>query len=256
MDTYYSKNRESIRAKRREFYIQNCERIKAESREYRVKHREECAAKARERYHKNREEIVARRREWRVKNPEKIAALNRKWRVKNREADLAKQHERYVNNRAIRSAKHREYYYQNREQSLARHREWFKRNREKMAAYALKWHHERVKTNPLYKAMRSCRRRMLLALKGNFKVGRTFDLIGCTPEQLREHLQSRFTEGMQWNNHGLGKGKWHVDHIIPCASFDLSQESEQRRCFHWTNLQPLWSHHNLVKGARLVKNAP
>ena len=61
---------------------------------------------------------------------------------------------------------------------------------------------------------------------------------------------------MTWDNHGNGwygngMNQWHIDHIIPCASFDLSKEEEQYRCFHYTNLQPLWAYDNLSKGNKI-----
>ena len=61
------------------------------------------------------------------------------------------------------------------------------------------------------------------------------------------HLEAQFKPGMTWDNYGL-KG-WHVDHIRPCASFDLRDPEQQRRCFHYTNLQPLWAEENLKKGS-------
>lgn len=54
---------------------------------------------------------------------------------------------------------------------------------------------------------------------------------------------------MNWGNHGL-EG-WHIDHIIPCNAFDLSDESQQKKCFHFSNLQPLWAFENLSKGDRI-----
>lgn len=58
---------------------------------------------------------------------------------------------------------------------------------------------------------------------------------------------------MNWDNHGRGKGKWNIDHIYPCASFDLNKESEQKKCFNYTNLQPLWSEENLKKSDKLME---
>ena len=71
------------------------------------------------------------------------------------------------------------------------------------------------------------------------------EYVGCSPAFLREHLERLFSDGMTWEN----QGEWHVDHIRPCASFDLSTEEEKKRCFHYTNLQPLWATDNLSKGA-------
>jgi hypothetical protein len=70
-------------------------------------------------------------------------------------------------------------------------------------------------------------------------------LLGCTPDELMNYLEDRFVGGMTWENYGL-KG-WHIDHIRPCSSFDLTKEDQQRECFHFTNLQPLWAKDNLRK---------
>jgi hypothetical protein len=68
-------------------------------------------------------------------------------------------------------------------------------------------------------------------------------LLGCSVDQLKQHLELQFKPRMSWSNYG----KWHIDHIKPCAKFNLSKASEQRRCFHYTNLQPLWAKENLQK---------
>ncbi len=69
-------------------------------------------------------------------------------------------------------------------------------------------------------------------------------MLGCSIEHLRTHIESRWKDGMSWENYGA----WHLDHIKPCAAFDLLQPSEQRLCFHWSNLQPLWAADNIAKG--------
>ena len=71
---------------------------------------------------------------------------------------------------------------------------------------------------------------------------------GCSPIFLISYLESKFTEGMTWDNHG----EWHIDHIIPCCSFNLENEEEQKKCFHYTNLQPLWAKDNLRKGGKIL----
>jgi len=75
------------------------------------------------------------------------------------------------------------------------------------------------------------------------KNNRTPDLVGCSVVELKKHLESKFTEGMTWENYG----QWHIDHIRQCASFNLEDPEEQKKCFHWTNLQPLWAADNLKK---------
>lgn len=79
------------------------------------------------------------------------------------------------------------------------------------------------------------------------KSHKTKELIGCTIKFLREHLESKFLEGMSWDNYGR-KG-WHIDHIKPCAAFDLTKEEEQKKCFYYTNLQPLWAKDNIQKSS-------
>jgi hypothetical protein len=79
------------------------------------------------------------------------------------------------------------------------------------------------------------------------KSNRTPDLVGCSVNDLKTHLESKFIESMTWENYG----EWHIDHMRPCASFNLEDPEEQKKCFHWTNLQPLWAKDNMSKGDRL-----
>ena len=90
------------------------------------------------------------------------------------------------------------------------------------------------------------RTRLHDALRGRTKADHTLVLVGCTLDQLKVHLEQQFTEGMTWFNYGF-RG-WHIDHVIPCASFDLTDPVQQRMCFHYTNLQPLWAADNFRKG--------
>jgi len=93
-----------------------------------------------------------------------------------------------------------------------------------------------------------CRIRGVLAGRGLTKREHTETLIGCTVEALKAHLESRFLPGMTWGN----RGEWHIDHVRPCSSFDLADVVQQRLCFHYTNLQPLWWLDNLKKGSKLI----
>jgi hypothetical protein len=101
------------------------------------------------------------------------------------------------------------------------------------------------KNNLNYVIKQRLRHRMWTVLKGNPKAGHTLELLGCSIQQFKSHLALRFQVGMTWENYG--KYGWHIDHIRPCSSFDLSQPEEQRKCFHYTNLQPLWAKDNLSK---------
>ena len=72
------------------------------------------------------------------------------------------------------------------------------------------------------------------------------ELTGCSKDELFKYLESKFIEDMTWDNYG----KWHIDHIRPCASFNLENSEEQIECFHYTNLQPLWAKDNISKGSK------
>jgi hypothetical protein len=89
------------------------------------------------------------------------------------------------------------------------------------------------------------RLRIIHGIKRLSKKSSTFELLGCTIKYLRTWLENNFKEGMNWSN--WGRKGWHIDHIKPCASFDLRKKSEQRKCFHYSNLQPLWWYENLAK---------
>jgi hypothetical protein len=79
------------------------------------------------------------------------------------------------------------------------------------------------------------------------KSTRSNELIGTTWDSCRQWIESQFKPGMSWSNHGING--WHIDHIRPCASFDLTDPAQQRQCFHYTNLQPLWAEDNRMKGS-------
>jgi hypothetical protein len=87
--------------------------------------------------------------------------------------------------------------------------------------------------------------RKSLTEQGAYKTATTEALLGCSIAQCRVHLEKQFQDGMSWDNYG----EWHIDHIRPCASFDLLDPEQQAQCFHYTNLQPLWAVDNLRKGA-------
>ena len=79
------------------------------------------------------------------------------------------------------------------------------------------------------------------------RISSCINLLGCTPLQLVKHLEQQFISGMSWGNYGRSEGCWSIDHIKPCASFDLMDQEQQKKCFHYTNLQPLWHIENMRK---------
>jgi hypothetical protein len=90
---------------------------------------------------------------------------------------------------------------------------------------------------------KNLRTRIYQVLRGLRKHGSLCRLIGCSVDQFRRHISARFLPGMSWANYG----QWHVDHVKPCASFNLADSVQQRACFHYANLQPLWAKDNIAK---------
>ena len=117
--------------------------------------------------------------------------------------------------------------------------------------------YDAFKSDPSFRLARICRHRIWKMLKGYSRSERSTELVGCTWEKLAKHLQSQFEHWMSWDNYG---SEWHVDHIKPCAAFDLSIERERFACFHYTNLRPLrsidnWSKNSRFNGVLLRKRA-
>jgi hypothetical protein len=181
---------------------------------YRETHRNEINEKARIRYLDNRDRLLKEQSLYYEKNKEKILEYYKKYREKNKDELKEKQ---------------REYRNMNKE----------KRNESERIR-----HQKNVKA----RIIRSLRRRFWNFVRGEIKKNSVIELTGCGREQLMAHLESQFTDGMSWDNYG--QHGWHIDHIRPCSSFDLTDCDQQKQCFHYTNLQPLWAEDNLSKGAR------
>ena len=128
-------------------------------------------------------------------------------------------------------------------------RERYKKNRDKCIAVNLKYQTKRYQNDPGFRLKCLLRSRIWRVLKDqNVQKSKHFnEYTGCTVQELKEYMEGKFVDGMNWDNYGL----WHVDHVIPCSSFDLSKQEEQFKCFHYSNLQPLWAVDNLIKGDRI-----
>ena len=101
----------------------------------------------------------------------------------------------------------------------------------------------------MFRMVHCLRERLRAVLRGKNKSATTMALLGCTVEELRNHLEKQFVDGMTWTNRGT---VWHIDHMWPVTSFDLSDAEQQRRCFHFTNLQPLFASENMSKGNKNI----
>jgi hypothetical protein len=121
---------------------------------------------------------------------------------------------------------------------------WIKNNREKYNSY---WTN-RKNIDPEFKLLMNMRSRLCGYLKklNITKTNKTFDIVGCSPQFLKEHLETQFTDGMTWDN----RSEWHIDHIIPLSS--AKTEDELYKLCRYENLQPLWAEDNLKKSNKIL----
>lgn len=178
---------------------------------------------------KNNEHSRARNK----RDREKVNARASRWAAGHREQDLARK---------------KKYNREHREELAKATRECRQRNLKKYRETARRHAEDRRKTDMSFRLKDVLRKRMRNALLGLGKASRTMDLVGCSMTELKVHLERQFVDGMSWSNYG--KHGWHIDHIIPCCAFDLTSVDEQRKCFHYTNLRPLWAEDNWAKCAQ------
>lgn len=171
-------------------------------------------ARAYNKAYKQRDYVKKRQKEfqkvWRQNNLNKTRVSNKKWRENNKQSVK------------VRGAK---YYIENKERLGIRRR-------------------VRYATDINFRMRRILRVRFYMAIHRRSKTGSAVKDLGCSIEEFRTHIESKFKNGMSWSNYG----KWHIDHIIPLSSFNLTERSELLKACHYTNLQPLWAEDNLRKG--------
>ena len=129
------------------------------------------------------------------------------------------------------------------------HKDYNKKWRSQNPSYSADYKRHRRKNDIEFVITETLRSRLNKVAKGLNRTISTIDLLGCSVSKFKLYIESKFTEGMSWGSYGFYG--WHIDHIIPCASFDLTDPEQQRQCFHYTNLQPLWAEDNLSKGDKM-----
>ena len=200
----------------KKWYIKNCKRLK-------------------ENYLKNKKQKIEYAKKYRLKNKEKIKEKKKIYLLKNKDKLIKERKKNYLLNR---------------EKILKKNKKWFLKNKTKVMKQKLIREKERYYSDTRFRLEYILRRRVSLALRGFNKSKSTMKLLGVPNiEFLKQYLENKFKPGMSWEKRGL----IHIDHIIPCASFDLKDPKQQAKCFHYTNLQPLWAKENLMKGAKLLK---
>lgn len=192
-------------------------------------------------------------RQWMEANPDKVRAVEiaRNERIKaQREADPEFKEKLNKKTRAWQANKRRTDPVF-REKVIAGTRRWHQENRLRQNAYKRALCAKRRKTDVGFRLASALRSRVGKALKGQCS-GNALRLLGCSAEELRSHIESRFKVGMTWENWGRGwhgARQWHLDHIKALSTFDLTDPEQLSRACHYTNLQPLWASENLSKGA-------
>lgn len=192
----------------------------------------------------NYEKVQKWQKEYRAANKLKAKEYNKQYRQKNRQRLLKQK---------------RDYYHKNKEKILSAFKDKYK-NPEIKEKVAKRGHAYRQKNKQIIREKNKLRAktdikfRLALQLRkivygaaiGKFKLNVIIDAIGCTPLELKQHLESKFKPGMTWDNWGF-RG-WHIDHIVPLSAFDLTDKEQFLKASNYTNLQPLWCHENWTKG--------
>jgi len=168
--------------------------------------------------------------------------------VKYKEKRYVARKEYYQKNKEQEKIKSLERYNKNKKNCNLRSKQWKAKNKSRVIEY--KRNYRKIPHNHMVHCLRS-RLGAILKNKKERKRCSVLKLIGCTSMFLKKHLESKFTEGMSWKNYGFYG--WHVDHIRPCNSFDFSKKEEQKNCFHYSNLQPLWANDNFSKGNKYIQ---
>lgn len=151
-------------------------------------------------------------------NKDKIQTKHKEW-LHNNKDYITNYNKQYNNN--------------NKERKNQLTKQWFENN----PTYHKEWKQKKHNTDIYYKIKANLRSRFYNAVILHFKIQSIIDLLGCSVNECKQHLESQFKPEMTWENHGE---IWEIDHIIPCSKFDLTDIEQQKQCFHYTNLQPLF----------------
>lgn len=168
------------------------------------------------------------------------------WTKKNKEHTLKKSRDWYYSHKDHL----KEYWEKNRNKRKNYMKEWRKKHKNRLKQYKKDYHIKVELKDPEFRILKNLRGRLRQAIKKNNKYGSTLDLVGCNKKDLKIYIESKFQKGMNWENYG--REGWHIDHIIPCSAFDMSKEENQKKCFHYTNLQPLWAIDNCRKNKFII----
>ncbi len=150
--------------------------------------------------------------------------------------------------RECRSVMFKNWREKNVEKNKQRCKEWDASNKERRQLYK-----QNRRQIPSVKIIETMRSRMRDALDGKMKSANSINLLGCSSKYFKEYLEYMFDENMTWENRGYNG--WHIDHIVPCAYFDLTNPTHQHRAFSYHNTRPMWGAENMSKNDKLTKES-
>ena len=160
--------------------------------------------------------------------------------------DKLRKKEWYENNKDKISSKQKAWREDNKDKIRDQLKTYRKTNKDKIRVHL----NNKLKTDIQFKLSHNLRARLHSAIKGNYKVGSAVKDLGCTVEELKQYLESKFQSGMSWDN--WSSDGCHIDHIKQLASFDLMDRQQLLEACHYTNLQPLWANENLTKSDKII----
>jgi len=182
--------------------------------------------KSKDYYLRNKERILEQGRVYYKKNRQAKIAYSKAYALKNRQQVLDKK----KTYNAANKDKTKEYYINNKGRILSLLNDRVKKRR---------------KNDINFRIASNLRTRLCRAIDANYKTGSAVSDLGCSVAELKSYLEDRFQEGMSWDNWGVNG--WHIDHVIPLSSFDLTNKDEFNKACHYTNLYPLWAVDNRRK---------
>ena len=141
----------------------------------------------------------------------------------------------------------KKYYKENVERIKKYRKEYYAKNKTKIRKKEAEYRKNRCKIDPVFKLTLRVRNHTNQFLKEK-KINSTTKYLGCTPEELKTYIESKFIKGMNWENYG----EWHIDHIFPLSKVDISNKQLVKKVLHYTNLQPLWAKDNISKGNKIL----
>lgn len=236
-DGYIGKCRQCMKQYSEEYAERNKEKLKKNRKVYNKKNKERFEERNKKFREKNKDTKKEYNKMYQEKNKEKIREQKREYMATNKEKKRAYQKEYYLKNKEKLKEASKEYHRNNINYKKQYKKNYRQNNKDKINERARNYRNNNI--NARIAALTRTRIRETLKLNNAKKSSSSIKLLGCSIEFVREYLESKFTKGMSWDTHGLYG--WHIDHIVPCASFDLSNPEEQEKCFHYSNLQPLWA---------------